>query len=233
MRTIGLIGGMSWESTVSYYQAINRNVQMRLGGLHSAKIILESVDFAPIAQMQSDSEWDKAGLVLAESAARLQTAGADCVLICTNTMHNVAEQVENAIDVPLLHIADATAHALQADHIGKVGLLGTRFTMEQDFYKGRLTQQHGIEVVTPSDTSRTIVHDVIYNELCLGQICNDSREQYLQIIQELAQAGAQAVILGCTEIALLVKQGDTAMPLYDTTAIHAQAAVEFALNPNP
>ena len=232
MRTIGLIGGMSWESTVSYYQAINRNVQMRLGGLHSAKIILESVDFAPIAQMQSDSEWDKAGLVLAESAARLQTAGADCVLICTNTMHNVAEQVENAIDVPLLHIADATAHALQADHICKVGLLGTRFTMEQDFYKGRLTQQHGIEVVTPSDTSRTIVHDVIYNELCLGQICNDSREQYLQIIQELAQAGAQAVILGCTEIALLVKQGDTAMPLYDTTAIHAQAAVEFALAGN-
>ena len=232
MRTIGLIGGMSWESTVSYYQAINRNVQMRLGGLHSAKIILESVDFAPIAQMQSDSEWDKAGLVLAESAARLQTAGADCVLICTNTMHNVAEQVENAIDVPLLHIADATAHALQADHICKVGLLGTRFTMEQDFYKGRLTQQYGIEVVTPSDTSRTIVHDVIYNELCLGQICNDSREQYLQIIQELAQAGAQAVILGCTEIALLVKQGDTAMPLYDTTAIHAQAAVEFALAGN-
>ena len=232
MRTIGLIGGMSWESTVSYYQAINRNVQMRLGGLHSAKIILESVDFAPIAQMQSDSEWDKAGLVLAESAARLQSAGADCVLICTNTMHNVAEQVENAIDVPLLHIADATAHALQADHICKVGLLGTRFTMEQDFYKGRLTQQHGIEVITPSDTSRTIVHDVIYNELCLGQICNDSREQYLQIIQELAQAGAQAVILGCTEIALLVKQGDTAMPLYDTTAIHAQAAVEFALSGN-
>ncbi len=232
MRTIGLIGGMSWESTVSYYQAINRNVQMRLGGLHSAKIILESVDFAPIAQMQSDSEWDKAGLVLAESAARLQSAGADCVLICTNTMHNVAEQVENAIDVPLLHIADATAHALQADHICKVGLLGTRFTMEQDFYKGRLTQQHGIEVITPSDTSRTIVHDVIYNELCLGQICNDSREQYLQIIQELAQAGAQAVILGCTEIALLVKQGDTAMPLYDTTAIHAQAAVEFALAGN-
>ena len=232
MRTIGLIGGMSWESTVSYYQAINRNVQMRLGGLHSAKIILESVDFAPIAQMQSDSEWEKAGLVLAESAARLQTAGADCVLICTNTMHNVAEQVENAIDVPLLHIADATAHALQADHICKVGLLGTRFTMEQDFYKGRLTQQHGIEVITPSDTSRTIVHDVIYNELCLGQICNDSREQYLQIIQELAQAGAQAVILGCTEIALLVKQGDTAMPLYDTTAIHAQAAVEFALAGN-
>lgn len=232
MRIIGLIGGMSWESTVSYYQAINRGIQAGLGGLHSAKIVLESVDFATIAQMQSDSEWDKAGLVLAESAARLQTAGADCVLICTNTMHNVAEQVENSIDVPLLHIADATAHALQADHICKVGLMGTRFTMEQDFYKGRLTQQHGIEVVTPSDTSRTIVHDVIYNELCLGQICNDSREQYLQIIQELAQAGAQAVILGCTEIALLVKQGDTAMPLYDTTAIHAQAAVEFALAGN-
>jgi aspartate racemase len=232
MRTIGLIGGMSWESTVSYYQAINRGIQAGLGGLHSAKIVLESVDFATIAQMQSDSEWDKAGLVLAESAARLQTAGADCVLICTNTMHNVAEQVENSIDIPLLHIADATAHALQADHICKVGLLGTRFTMEQDFYKGRLTQQHGIEVVTPSDTSRTIVHDVIYNELCLGQICNDSREQYLQIIQELAQAGAQAVILGCTEIALLVNQGDTAMPLYDTTAIHAQAAVEFALAGN-
>lgn len=229
MRTIGLIGGMSWESTVSYYQAINRGIQAGLGGLHSAKIVLESVDFATIAQMQSDSEWDKAGLVLAESAARLQTAGADCVLICTNTMHNVAEQVENAIDVPLLHIADATAHALKADHIGKVGLLGTRFTMEQDFYKGRLTEHHGIEVVTPSEHSRTIVHDVIYQELCLGQISDDSCQQYITIIDELAQQGAQAVILGCTEIALLVKPQDTAMPLYDTTAIHAEAAVDFAL----
>ncbi len=229
MRTIGLIGGMSWESTVSYYQAINRGIQARLGGLHSAKIVLESVDFAPIAQMQSDGEWDNAGQVLAESAARLQTAGADCVLICTNTMHNVAEQVENAIDVPLLHIADATAHALHTDHIGKVGLLGTRFTMEQDFYKARLTEYHGIEVVTPSEHSRAIVHDVIYNELCLGKIRDESCQQYRTIIDELAQQGAQAVILGCTEIALLVKPSDTAMPLYDTTGIHAQAAVEFAL----
>ncbi|MBE1286629.1 MAG: amino acid racemase [Alteromonadaceae bacterium] len=230
MRTIGLIGGMSWESTVSYYQAINRLVQARLGGLHSAKIVLESVDFAPIAQMQSHGEWDNAGQVLAESAARLQTAGADCVLICTNTMHNVAEQVENAIDVPLLHIADATAHALKTDLIGKVGLLGTRFTMEQDFYKGRLTEQHGIEVITPCDTSRTIVHDVIYNELCLGKIRDDSYQQYLKVIDELAQAGAQGVILGCTEIGLLVKPTDTAMPLYDTTAIHAKAAVDFVLS---
>ncbi len=230
MRTIGLIGGMSWESTVSYYQAINRGIQARLGGLHSAKIVLESVDFASIAQMQSDGEWDNAGQVLAESAKTLQTAGADCVLICTNTMHNVAEQVENAIDVPLLHIADATALALKTDHIGKVGLLGTRFTMEQDFYKGRLTEQYGIEVITPCDTSRTIVHDVIYNELCLGKIRDDSFQQYRTIIDELAQQGAQAVILGCTEIGLLVKPTDTAMPLYDTTAIHAKAAVDFALS---
>lgn len=230
MRTIGLIGGMSWESTVSYYQAINRGIQAQLGGLHSANIVMESVDFAPIALMQSAGQWGQAGQTLAESATRLQAAGAECVLICTNTMHNVAEQVQQAIDVPLLHIADATAQALKAGQISKVGLLGTRFTMQQDFYKGRLTQQHGIEVVTPSDASRTIVHDVIYNELCLGQIVDESRQQYLNVIEELAQQGAQAVILGCTEIALLVKQNDTAMPLYDTTAIHAQAAVDFALN---
>lgn len=230
MKTIGLLGGMSWESTQWYYQALNRGVQNKLGGLHSAKIILHSVDFAEIESLQKKGDWDKAGQLLAQAAAGLEKAGADFLLICTNTMHLVAKQIQSQITIPLLHIADATAENLIQKNITKVALLGTAFTMEKDFYKGRIEQNHGIEVITPNQADRSIIHRVIYEELCLGKINADARKHYLRIIDQMSEQGAQGVILGCTEIGLLVKQQDTEVTLFDTTMIHANKAVEMALN---
>ncbi|MFH7525509.1 aspartate/glutamate racemase family protein [Aeromonas sp. A5] len=229
MKCIGLLGGMSWESTVSYYQALNRGVKARLGGLHSARVLLSSVDFAEIERLQHAGDWPATARLLAEAARNVQAGGADFLLIGTNTMHKVAPEIEAAIDIPLLHIADATAHRLLADGVKKVGLLGTRFTMEQDFYKGRLQTRFGLEVLVPPEPQRERVHRIIYDELCLGQIREPSRAEYLAIIEWLAAAGAEAVILGCTEIALLVGEAKAAVPLYDTTAIHAEAAVTLAL----
>ena len=229
MKTIGMLGGMSWESTQSYYQALNQGVKTALGGLHSAKICMYSVDFAEIEKLQHQGEWQKTGEILAHAAQGIEAGGADFLLICTNTMHKVAPQIEAKINIPLLHIADATAEQLKADGITKVGLLGTQFTMEQEFYKSRLTEKYGIDVLVPNKAQRQIVHDVIYNELCQGVVAESSKQAYLDIIASLAKHGAQAVILGCTEIALLVKQADTEVPLYDTAAIHAQAAVSLAL----
>lgn len=229
MKTIGLIGGMSWESTASYYSAINEGVKNKLGGLHSAKLALYSVDFAEIECLQHTGQWDKTAEILAQAAKSVEAAGADFFLICTNTMHKVADQVRAAVNIPLVHIADATGEQLKANNVSKVGLLGTRFTMEQAFYKERLVNEFGIDVVIPDEQDRTLVHDVIYNQLCLGEIRDDSREAYLQIIEKLHADGAQAVILGCTEIALLVQQVHTDVPLYDTTAIHADQAVRLAV----
>ncbi|MFM4651067.1 aspartate/glutamate racemase family protein [Aeromonas bivalvium] len=229
MKCIGLLGGMSWESTVSYYQALNRGVRAELGGLHSARVLLNSVDFAEIERLQHVGDWPATARLLANEARRLQAGGAQCLLIATNTMHKVAPEIAAAIDIPLIHIADATARRLQADGVARVGLLGTRFTMEQDFYKGRLETQFGLEVLVPGEAQRERVHRIIYDELCLGQIREPSRAEYLAIIAELAAAGAQAVILGCTEIALLLGDTRAAVPLYDTTAIHAEAAVAWSL----
>ncbi|MBU2966049.1 aspartate/glutamate racemase family protein [Amphritea sp. 2_MG-2023] len=230
MKTIGLLGGMSWESTASYYKAINQEVKAQLGGLHSAKLAMLSVDFAEIERLQQQGDWQQAGGILAQAAQAVEAAGADFFLIGTNTMHKVAPQIEAAVSIPLLHIADATAAQLKADNITTVGLLGTRFTMEQDFYRGRLTDNHGIEVRVPDEDARQLVHNIIYDELCQGQVSDSSRQAYVDIIAELAKQGAQAVILGCTEIALLVNQADTSVPLYDTTAIHSAAAVSLALS---
>ena len=230
MKTIGLLGGMSWESTVGYYQAINEKVKQIYGGLHSAKIALYSVDFEPIEKLQHKGDWEGTATILSQAALNIQSAGADFLLICTNTMHKVAPQIERAIEIPLLHIADATAEVLVADGIKKVGLLGTAFTMEQDFYKDRLSKRYGLNVLVPDQADRQIVHKVIYQELCLGKIQKDSKTEYLRIIDLLADQGAQAVILGCTEIGLLVSQIDTKVKLIDTTAIHAQKAVEYAMS---
>ncbi|GAA5213446.1 aspartate/glutamate racemase family protein [Corallincola platygyrae] len=230
MKTIGLLGGMSWESTASYYKAINEGIKQSLGGLHSAKICLYSVDFDEIEKLQHKGEWDKTAALLSDAARAVEAGGADFLLICTNTMHKVAEQIQATINIPILHIADATAETLLADGKTKVGLLGTRFTMEQDFYKGRLQDKFDIEVVVPTETQQELIHQVIYQELCLGQIKEQSRQQYLQIIDDLYAQGAQAVILGCTEIALLVSQQDTQVPLYDTTKIHAEAAISRTLS---
>lgn len=229
MKCIGLLGGMSWESTVSYYQALNRGVRAQLGGLHSARVLLNSVDFAGIERLQHAGDWPATARLLAAEARKLQDGGADFLLIGTNTMHKVAPEIEATIDIPLLHIADATAAKLQADGITRVGLLGTRFTMEQDFYKGRLQERFGLAVLVPDEAGRERVHRIIYDELCLGEIRESSRAEYLAIIEGLAAAGAEAVILGCTEIALLVGDARAAVPLYDTTAIHAEAAVALAL----
>ncbi|MBT2773195.1 aspartate/glutamate racemase family protein [Halomonas sp. ISL-60] len=230
MRVIGVLGGMSWESTQGYYRALNEGVKAALGGLHSAKIAMISVDFAEIEALQQQGDWNAAGDLLASAAQSVERAGADCLLIATNTMHKVAPAVAKAITIPLLHIADATAEQLQTDGITRVGLLGTRFTMEQDFYIGRLEEQFGIEVVVPDQPERDVVHQIIYQELCQGRIEDDSRQRYLAIIDSLHAQGAQAVILGCTEIAMLVSQRDTPVPLYDTTALHAQKAVAWALS---
>ncbi len=230
MKTIGLIGGMSWESTANYYQIINREVKARLGGLHSGKVCLYSVDFAEIETLQHQGRWDDTAIILAQAAKSAEAGGADFILICTNTMHKVADQIQQAVNVPLVHIADATAEQLVVDGIKKVGLLGTRFTMEQDFYKQRLIDKFGVDVVVPSSDDQTIVHDVIYNELCKGEVHDDSRQHYLTIIEKLVEQGAEAVILGCTEIAMLVESQHTDIKLYDTTEIHAKAAVEKALD---
>ncbi|OUE39251.1 aspartate racemase [Billgrantia desiderata SP1] len=229
MKTIGLLGGMSWESTVSYYRALNEGVKAALGGFHSAKLCLYSVDFAEIERLQHAGDWDATAEILSRAARSVEAAGADILLIGTNTMHKVAPEIEASITIPLLHIADATAQRLAADGIRRVGLLGTRFTMEQDFYKGRIAEGFGIEVLVPDAAQRDLVHEVIYHELCLGQVKETSRQRYLEIIESLREQGAEAVILGCTEIALLVQQSDTAVPLYDTTAIHAEEAVKWAL----
>ena len=229
MKTIGLLGGMSWESTIPYYRQINQHIKQQLGGLHSAKIILYSVDFADIEALQRSGDWDRAGELLAEAAVKLQAAGADCLVLCTNTMHKVAAVIETAVTIPLLHIADATAEAILQAGLSKVALLGTRFTMEQDFYKKRLTESYGLEVLVPDEESRALVHQVIYQELCLGLVKPDSRLQYQQIMADLVVQGAEAIILGCTEIALLVSAEDCAVPLFDTTFLHAQKAADFAL----
>jgi len=229
MKTIGLLGGMSWESTLDYYRAINKGVKAALGGLHSARIALYSVDFAPIEEYQHAGDWAGTATTLCTAARNVEAAGADFLVICTNTMHKVAPEIAAAIDIPILHIADATAEALVADGIKRVGLLGTAFTMEQDFYKGRLQAQYDLDVLVPNEADRQVVHRVIYNELCLGTVENASKEQYLRIIERLASQGAEAVILGCTEIGMLVQQADTPVPLYDTTAIHAAKAVALAL----
>lgn len=230
MRVIGVLGGMSWESTQGYYRALNEGVKAALGGFHSAKIVLVSVNFAEIETLQQQGDWHAAGELLGNAAQSVERAGADCLLIATNTMHKVAPAIEQAITIPLLHIADATAEQLTADGITRVGLLGTRFTMEQDFYIGRLEKQFGIEVVVPDQSERDTIHRVIFDELCQGRIEDISRQRYLAIIDSLHAQGAQAVILGCTEIAMLVSQRDTQVPLYDTTALHAQRAVAWALS---
>ncbi len=229
MKTIGLLGGMSWESTATYYRLLNEGVRAARGGLHSAQVLLHSVDFAPLEALQHAGDWDAIGEKLAHDARRVQAGGADFLLLCTNTMHKVAPTIEAAIDIPLLHIADATAEALKRQQVHTVGLLGTGFTMDQNFYKGRLTQRHGIEVLVPERDDRRLVHRVIYEELCLGRIEPTSHSEYLRILDALAVQGAQAVILGCTEIGLLVQQRDTPVPLFDTTAIHAAQAVALAL----
>jgi aspartate racemase len=230
MKTIGLLGGMSWESTSGYYRAINTGVKEKLGGLHSAKIALYSVDFEPIEKLQHSGNWQGTAEMLSLAAQKVELAGADFLLICTNTMHKVAPQIAQAINIPLLHIADATAEVLVNKGIKTVGLLGTAFTMEQDFYKGRLKDHYGLNVLTPNEADRKIVHNVIYQELCLGNSTAASKTQYLRIIASLGASGAEAVILGCTEIGMLVAQADTKIPLLDTTYIHAQKAIEWALS---
>lgn len=224
-----MLGGMSWESTATYYREINEGIKQNLGGLHSAKICLYSVDFDEIEKLQHTDDWDTAAMVLADGARKIEAGGADFLIICTNTMHRVASEIEQAISIPLLHIADATALKLKDDNITRVGLLGTRFTMEHNFYKSRITELFGIEVLVPEPDERTMLHAIIYDELCLGKIENTSRQQCLEIISRLFARGAQAVVLGCTEIALLISQDHTNIPLYDTTVIHANQAVSYAL----
>ena len=229
MKTIGLLGGMSWESTELYYRWINERVKQKLGGLHSAKIAMVSVDFAEIEELQHNGQWAEAGAALAAGARQVEAAGADFLLICTNTMHKVVPEIEAAISIPVLHIADATAETILAQKMKTVGLLGTNFTMEQDFYKGRLVEKHGLEVIVPPAADRQIVHRIIYDELVLGIVKEESRAEYLRIMQRMIDEGAQGIIEGCTEIVMLVQQEHTDIPLFDTTAIHAQAAVEEAL----
>jgi aspartate racemase len=233
MLTIGLIGGMSWESSIEYYRIINQQIQKELGGVHSAKIIMVSLDFAEIEEMQNRDEWDLATQVLLDSARTLEGSGADFVLICTNTMHLMAEAVQQGIGIPLLHIADATANAVKNNNLKKVGLLGTRFTMEKDFYRGRLEIQHGLKVLIPSEEHREQVHRVIYQELVKGIILDESRTEYNKIIQALVKDGSEGIILGCTEIGLLVTDKDIPVPVFDTMEIHARAAVEAALGRYP
>ncbi|MFJ8431367.1 aspartate/glutamate racemase family protein [Kitasatospora sp. NPDC094019] len=228
MKTIGLLGGMSWESTATYYRLLNELTRDRLGGLHSAKCVLYSVDFAEVERLQVAGEWEAAGRLLAEAARAVEAAGAELLLICTNTMHKVADQVADAVSVPLLHLADATAAAVLAAGVTRVGLLGTAFTMEQDFYRDRLAA-HGLDVLVPDPAGRALVHRVIYEELCLGVVREESRAEYRRVIAELVTAGAEGVILGCTEIELLVGPGDSAVPVFPTTRIHAEAAVTAAL----
>ncbi|MFB7123422.1 aspartate/glutamate racemase family protein [Kitasatospora sp. NPDC056273] len=228
MKTIGLIGGMSWESTAEYYRLLNRLTRERLGGLHSARLVLYSVDFAQIERLQTAGRWEEAGEVLADAARSLEAAGADLLLICTNTMHKVADQVAAAVSVPLLHLADTTAAAVRAAGLRRVGLLGTAFTMEQDFYRGRLAAG-GLDVQVPQADSRALIHRVIYEELCVGLVREESRAAYRQVIGELVAGGAEGIVLGCTEIELLVRPEDSPVPVFPTTRLHAEAAVDAAL----
>lgn len=229
MKTIGLIGGMSWESSLTYYRLINQFTKAELGGLHSAKCLMVSVDFAEIETLQHAGDWESLGKKMAEAAMQLELGGADFILICTNTMHKLVPDIQDAVDLPILHIADATAATVKAAGINTIGLLGTRFTMEEDFYKGRLTDKFDLNVVIPETVQRETVHTVIYDELCLGDIRDDSREAYKTIINDLKTSSAEGVILGCTEIGLLVKQKDSVLPVFDTTEVHAQTAVKLAL----
>jgi aspartate racemase len=229
MKTLGLIGGMSWESTVPYYRSINETVKARLGGLHSAKLVLYSVDFAEVERLQHAGDWDAAGRLLADAARALQAAGAELLVLCTNTMHTVADAIEAAVSIPLLHIADPTAAAVHAAGHTRVGLLGTRFTMEQSFYRERLETRYGLNVLLPHAPDRETVHRIIYEELCLGRIEDGSRQAYRRVMDALVERGAQAIILGCTEISLLVSQADATVPLFDTTTLHATGAAEAAL----
>ncbi|WCF10954.1 aspartate/glutamate racemase family protein [Paenibacillus thiaminolyticus] len=230
MKTIGLIGGMSWESTVEYYRIINEEVKNRLGGLHSAKCLIFSIDFEEIERYQAEEKWEQAGTLLGEVAHSLEIAGADFIVICTNTMHKVLEHIEEKIDIPILHIADATANQIHNSNIGTIGLLGTKYTMEQEFYKSRL-ESNGIKVLIPDPAEREMVHKVIYEELCVGNIRQSSREYYKQVIKRLVEDGAEGIVLGCTEIGLLVKAEDSEVPLFDTTVIHAVESVNIALQP--
>jgi aspartate racemase len=231
MRRLGLLGGMSWESTQTYYRLINEGVRDRLGGLHSAELVIHSVDFEPIERLQTAGRWEEAGTVLADAAAGLEAAGARGLALCTNTMHKVAPVIEAAVGVPLLHIADATASAVVAAGFSSVGLLGTRFTMEEEFYRGRLADRFGLTVLVPDEAERNVVDRVIFEELCVGRIRDDSRARYRDVMMRLADRGAGAVILGCTEISLLVDAQNSPVPLFDTTALHAAAAVEWMLTP--
>jgi aspartate racemase len=229
MKTIGMIGGMSWESSLEYYRIINEAIKDELGGLHSAKSLMFSVDFAEIEVLQREGRWEEATQAMIEAARHVEAGGADFLMICTNTMHKMADEVQSSIGIPLLHIADATAEAVKAQGLHKVGLLGTKFTMEEDFYRGRLVERHGLQVLIPHAEDRNIVHCVIYDELVLGRIEKKSKERYLKIIENLVRDGAEGIVLGCTEIGLLVKDKDSRVPLFDTTRIHALAAVKFAL----
>jgi aspartate racemase len=229
MKTIGMIGGMSWESSLVYYRIVNEAVKQKLGDLHSAKVLMVSVDFAEIEVLQRESRWEEATQAMIRASKSVEAGGADFLIICTNTMHKMAEEVQASIRIPLLHIADATAEAIKKMGLHKLGLLGTRFTMEQDFYRGRLAGKHGIEVLIPDQAQRETVHRIIYNELVLGKIVQSSKEEYLRIMADLENAGAEGIILGCTEIELLINQADSRLPLFDTTRIHALAAVDLAL----
>jgi aspartate racemase len=230
--TIGLIGGMSWESSAEYYRIINREMNRRLGGVHSAQCLMYSVDFEGIKRLQHEGDWERLAEAMKEAAVRLERGGADFIVLCTNTMHRVADAIAASVSISTLHIADPTADKIKAAGFQRIGLLGTAFTMEQDFYKGRLQQRHGLEVIVPDENDRRIVHEIIYKELVLGQIRPESRQAYRAIIACLIERGAQAVILGCTEIMLLVSDEDSAVPLFDTTTIHALAAVDWALKPD-
>ena len=229
MKTIGLIGGMSWESSAEYYRLINETVKAKLGGIHSAKSVMYSVDFAEVEVLQREGQWPAAARMMIDAAKSVEHGGADFIVLCTNTMHKAADAIEANIKVPCLHIADATAQQIKAAGLKRVGLLGTRFTMEEDFYTGRLIQKYGLDVIIPNAGEREVVHRVIYDELVVGEIRPDSKERYIDIIQRLVENGAEGIILGCTEIGLLVHDGDSRVPLFDTTRIHAVAAVEYAL----
>jgi len=229
MKTIGLIGGMSWESSIEYYRIINEGTKAKLGGLHSAKSIMVSVDFAEVEILQHEGRWAEAAKMLVEAAKNLENGGADFIVLCTNTMHKVADEIQANVRIPFLHIADATAQRVKDSGIQTIGLLGTRFTMEEEFYKGRLAQKYGLEVRVPDAQERETIHRVIYDELVLGRIEQRSKSQYLEIMKQMVSQGAEGIILGCTEIGLLVHQEDSRVPLFDTTRIHAEAAVEYAL----
>jgi aspartate racemase len=230
VKRIGLLGGMSWESSASYYALVNQLVAARLGGLHSADCVLRSVDFFDVERLQASGAWDEAGELLGNEAAALEAAGCELLVLCTNTMHKVSDQVEAAVSIPFVHIGDATAEVVLAAGFSRVGLLATGYTMEQDFYVGRLRDTHGLDVIVPGESDRRIVHQVIYDELCVGVIRDESREQYRRVMRDLADDGAEAILFGCTEIDLLVDQSDSPLPVFDTTRIHAEKAVDLALS---